>query len=255
MKLSIFIPTFNRPLFFNQLIDSIEGQHDGVEVVASLNGSGEGYRLPSWVRVIRQATNIGGRVQWMLGPLVCSGEYVWMMGDDDRVAPGGVSAVLEALDGDPGIVLNQDNWYDLGVPLGTTFNSYRDVVIAQVAAGRPQAVTSGTLCAAMVFRREGFSLEQAVLKCDTMYGQHYAILHKLMYEPVHVVPRASFYAGSSENASIYSHSPEVIAEHMAAYPKNIHDIIHWLNQRLDLSLDPNRCWVGGDGFDSPWRPK
>ena len=255
MRLSIFIPTFNRPAFFNDLIASLEPQHHGVEVVVSLNGSGSSYRFPPWVRVIRQATNIGGRVQWMLGPLVCTGEYVWMMGDDDRVAPGGVASVVEALEGNPGIVLNHDGCYDLGVQLGSRFGSYRDVIRAQVAVGRAQAVTAGTLCAAMVFRREGFSLEQAVLKCDTMYGQHYAILDRLMGDPVHVVPRPSFRAGSSEHASIYGHSHEAIVEHMSAYPQNVHGIIHWLNERLDLSLDPVKCWVSGDGFDAPGRPR
>lgn len=251
MKLTIYIPTYRRPEFFNRCLASIEPQRQGIEVVASINGPDEHYWLPDWLTIIRQATNTGGRVQWMLGPLVASGEYLWMLGDDDQVQPGGIASVLEALDGNPGLVLNHDGRYDLGLPMGSTYPTYADALRAQLNAGRAAAITSATLCAAVVFRREAFDLRQAVIRCDSMYGQHYAILANLIHHPVHVVPQPSLKPGSWADASIHAAPQEAIDEHMNAYPANMHGLIRWLSTQSGVPLDPEACWVPGDGFDNP----
>lgn len=253
MSLALFVPSFNRPHYFNRLMDSLRGQIDNVEVIVSLNGTDSGYELPSNVRVIRQRTNTGGRVQWMLGPLVTDADYLWMMGDDERILPGGVQSVLECLEDKPGLIINHDGVYDLGVPMGSRFDSYRDLVIAQSAANRCPAITAHTLCGANVFRRSLFNLALAVIKCDTMYGQHYAMLDGVIDEPVRIVSRPTFIAGSSADASIWQHPIEMQLEHSDAYPVIIYDLIEWINDRCGLVIDPAACWVPGDGFDNPWR--
>ena len=225
-----------------------------VEVVASFNGSMRGYRIPEWCRIVEQQTNIGGRVQWMLGPLITKGDYLWMLGDDDRVMPGGVSEVLSCLADDPGMVLMHDGEYDLGVPMGSRFDSYGDLITAQRDNGRAAAITAHTLCAATVFARDSFDLQEAVLRCDSMYGQHYAMLTNLFQEHVRVVSKPTFWAGSSMEASIWSHSTEMQAEHVNAYPLNIYRLIEWISECSGVALNPVECWVPGDGFDSPWRP-
>lgn len=251
MKLTVYIPTHRRPDYFNRCLASIEPQRHDIEVITSINGPDDRYWLPSWLNVIRQATNTGGRVQWMLGPLVATGDYVWMMGDDDQVQPGGIASIIEALEGEPGLVLNHDGQYNLGLPMGAKYPTYRHVIQAQLDDNRPSAIASATLCAATVFRRGAFDLAQAVIHCDTMYGQHYAILANLIDQPVHVVPRPSLQAGSYRDASIHQASHEVIAEHMQAYPAVMHQVIQWISSRTGIPLDPNACWTPGDGFDSP----
>jgi glycosyltransferase involved in cell wall biosynthesis len=256
MRLSVFVPTKNRPQFFNRLSESIRDQLEGdVEFVVSANGSLDGYQFPKGTRVIQQRTDIGGRVQWMLGPLVCRGDYIWMLGDDEAVLPGGIETVLRGLAENPGILVNHDGVYDLGVAMGARFPQYRDFVQAQVLAGRCRAIPALTLCAAMVFRRESFDLSAAVEKCDTMYGQHYAILGPLMESPIHVVDSPSFFPGSSGEASIYLESAEKQQEHMSAYPWVIYDIVNWVSQRTGVPLDATACWMSGDGFDSIGRPR
>lgn len=251
--LTVYIPTRNRPEFCNRLLGSLAPQMSGIEVILSSNGSLDGYEIPDGVRVIQQRTNTGGRVQWMLGPLVASREYCWMIGDDDVVLPGAVATILADLSDKPALLVNHDGQYDLGVGMGDAFDTYRDMVIAQVEAGRSAAVTSLTLASSLVFRRDAFDLSLAVRKCDTMYGQHYAILSNALRGRVKVVSAPTFSAGSSDHASIYREPVDVQAEHMAAYPDVIHEFVRELGRQIGYDLDPHACWVPGDGFDSPWR--
>lgn len=249
--LSIYVPTWNRAAHFNNLMDSLNGQiTDEVEVVASFNPPNENYRWPSWCRVVRQQSNVGGRVQFLLGPLLTRGEYLWMIGDDDEVTEGGVSAVLEACATGPGIVVNWDGRLDLGAQIGARFDDYREFALEVQRAGRSQTVTALTLCSATAFRREGFHLELALRKTDTMYGQHYGMLSRLWREPVQIVSRPSFTAANaSQTASILMQSAEMVTEHMSMYPRCMYDLVGWINAGMGLALRPEDTWIPGGGFD------
>jgi abequosyltransferase len=110
--LSICIPTFNRAPFLAELLDSIVSQsHPEVEVVVSDDASPDdtaevaksyGNRIPNY-RVIRQPANIGLDRNFLAVVEAASGDFVWLMGDDDRLEPGGIDRVLEALERWPGV--------------------------------------------------------------------------------------------------------------------------------------------------------
>lgn len=249
-KLSIYVPTWNRANHFNNLIDSLNGQiTDDVEVVASFNPPNDNYRWPSWCRVVRQQSNVGGRVNFLLGPLLTRGDYLWMIGDDDEVLPGGVAAVLEACEKKPGIIVNWDGVLNLGCDPGSWFPTYKDFCEA-VYPERATIITALTLCSATVCQRATFDIELGLLKTDTMYGQHYAALSNVLDEPVSVVGAATFRAAvAAETASIFLQPPNVIDEHMRMYPRVMYDLVDWLNVRCGMSLRPELCWVPGQGFD------
>jgi glycosyltransferase involved in cell wall biosynthesis len=250
-RLSIYIPTWNRHEHFNALMDSLQGQiTNDVEVVASFNPPNDNYRIPEWCRVVRQQSNIGGRVQFLLGPLLTTGDYLWMIGDDDQVQPGGVAAVLEACSTDPGIVVNWDGNLDLGVWPGSRFTNYQEFAQTVYDNGRGTTMTALTLCSATVFRRAAFDMSLALMTTDTMYGQHYGMLSNLLAEPVVVVDRPSFRAATAiHTASIWMHPPEVVTAHLQMYPKVLYDLVHWLNSRMGTQFIPERCWTPGCGFD------
>ena len=250
MKLSIYVPTCNRPQYFNRLMRSVDGLPDGVEMIVSVNGAMDGYEIPSWVRVVKQRTNIGGKLNWLLGPMIGVGEYVWMLGDDERITPNGVSEVLRCTETSPGLIINHDGRYDLGVSMGAEFSCYGDYVRAIRDAGRHPAIVANTLCAAMVFRRDRFNMRMALLGSDTLYGQHYGALADSFALPVRVVGEATFLPGSSRQASIWMEPVEVQAEHVLAYPDNIYELVRWVSKRTGVPVDEKLCWVPGDGFDS-----
>ena len=250
MKLTIYVPTCNRPQYFNRLMKSVEGLPDCVEMIVSVNGALDGYEIPEWVYLVKQRTNIGGKLNWLLGPLLGSGEYVWMLGDDERITPNGIDEVLRCIQTSPGLIINHDGAYDLGVPLGAAFKNYGDYVRAIRDAGRHPAIVANTLCAAMVFRRDRFNMRMALLGSDTLYGQHYGALADSFNWPVRVVSEATFLPGSSRQASIWMESVEVQAEHVLAYPDNIYELVRWVSENTGVLLDEKMCWVPGDGFDS-----
>ena len=110
--LSICIPTYNRSVFLAELLDSIIAQGiPNIEVVVSDDASpddtalvAESYcaRILNY-RFIRQPENLGIDRNFLAVVGAATGDYIWLMGDDDRLEPGGARRVLDALDRWPGV--------------------------------------------------------------------------------------------------------------------------------------------------------
>ncbi len=113
MKLSICIPTFNRRDTLRELLDSIESQwRDGVEVVIADDASPDDTaevitayraRIPALV-ACTHALNIGLDANYQAVARLAHGEYLWMMGDDDRLEPGAIDRVLALLNRWPDLI-------------------------------------------------------------------------------------------------------------------------------------------------------
>jgi glycosyltransferase involved in cell wall biosynthesis len=108
---TIAVPTFNRAAEIAGLLESLEREiaavpAGDVAVLVSDNCSDDGTAgvladlaaTRPWLTVHRQSENIGAvaNAGW-LGQNVTDSDYVWMFGDDDRLVPGSLSTVLDAL--------------------------------------------------------------------------------------------------------------------------------------------------------------
>ena len=111
-KLSICIPTYNRSQLLAELLDSIVEQNiPDIEVVVSDDASpddtagvADRYRgRIAHFTFIRQPQNIGLDRNFLAVVGAATGDYVWLMGDDDRLEEGGARRVLDALDRWPGV--------------------------------------------------------------------------------------------------------------------------------------------------------
>ena len=111
-KLSICIPTYNRSRLLAELLDSIIEQGiPEIEVVVSDDASpddtamvAERYRgRIAQFTFIRQPENIGLDRNFLAVVEAATGDYVWLMGDDDRLEARGARRVLDALDRWPGV--------------------------------------------------------------------------------------------------------------------------------------------------------
>lgn len=110
--LSICIPTYRRAPLLAELLRSIVPQlQEGVEVVVGDDASGdetprvvEAFKadIPS-LKFIQQSRNIGLDENFITLVNRASGEYIWFMGDDDRVEPDGIATVLDHLIRWPGV--------------------------------------------------------------------------------------------------------------------------------------------------------
>lgn len=114
MKLSICITTFNRALFIGETLESILAQMtDDCEIVV-LDGAStdDTERVVSAytdcfdrVSYIKQSTNNGFDRDCDRVVETASGEYCWLLADDDCLRPGAVAAVLKALHQDLSLLI------------------------------------------------------------------------------------------------------------------------------------------------------
>lgn len=110
-SLSICIPTYNRAGVLVELLESIvrdtpPGLRERLEICISDNASGddtgdrvEAFAKASPVSVVyrRNATNLGADQNYLNAVALASGEYCWLMGSDDGIAPGLVEGVFARL--------------------------------------------------------------------------------------------------------------------------------------------------------------
>ncbi len=118
-RLSICIPTFNRLAFLKEAVESIldqvnDGNRHQLELVISDNASADGtrefgqkLRAVAGVAVVynRNEVNLGFDDNILKLVEIASGEYCWLLGDDDRLAPGALDEVLTEIEVDPDIDL------------------------------------------------------------------------------------------------------------------------------------------------------
>ncbi len=106
-KLSICIPTYNRSALLAELLDSIIAQQlPEIEVVVSDDASpddtvavAETYRNRiERFTLMEQPVNIGLDRNFLAVVEAATGDYIWLIGDDDLIEPGGARRVLDALE-------------------------------------------------------------------------------------------------------------------------------------------------------------
>jgi len=119
-KLSICIATFNRGKYIGETLDSILSQIEpGVELLVVDGASTDDTpgvmarylaRHPA-IRYFREQINSGVDRDYDKAVGYATGEYCWLMSDDDILKPGAVQYILSAIDGRSDlIVLNSEIW-------------------------------------------------------------------------------------------------------------------------------------------------
>lgn len=111
-SLSICIPTYNRSKCLAELLQSIVEQNTSeIEVIVSDDASSDDTasvaeafksKLPRY-RFIRQSENIGLDRNFLAVMAAATKDYIWLIGDDDRLEPNGIQRVLAALERWPGV--------------------------------------------------------------------------------------------------------------------------------------------------------
>lgn len=109
--LTIAIPTYNRPVELSRLVSTILDQVEALEepeaihlliidnhsaqpVAASLPPRALGSPI---VEVVTNRVNIGGSANLLRCFELCRSEWLWIIGDDDRLAAGGLRRAVEAV--------------------------------------------------------------------------------------------------------------------------------------------------------------
>ncbi|WP_159982174.1 MULTISPECIES: glycosyltransferase family 2 protein [unclassified Novosphingobium] len=191
--LSICIPTYNRSHCLAELLDSIIAQDmPQIEVVVSDDGSPDdtaalarsyGGRIARFT-LLCQPVNIGVDRNIRAVTEAATGDYIWLIGDDDRLEPGGARRVMDALERWPGVV---------GLTLGVV--DY-DVTLRHVTGLRAMPRTQRIEGAAAVFSRSAHLLgyiSGTVVdrrKWNAASADPSARAMKNLYSPVYILGRA-----------------------------------------------------------------
>lgn len=122
--LSICIPTLNRAPLLQVLLENLQRETsaclDRIEIVVADNAStddtpGIVRQCPLPVVYGRQEKTVGlARNMLFATTVLASGEFVWLLGDDDLVLPGGVARVLRSIEDAPDVDYHYLNfgWID-----------------------------------------------------------------------------------------------------------------------------------------------
>ena len=122
--LSICIPTLNRGELLKVLLENLEGEAssylDRIEIVVADNASSDNTadivkQTPLPIVYGRKNSTVGfARNVLFATAELASGEFVWVLGDDDLVLPGGVTRVLDSINKAPDVDYHYLNfgWID-----------------------------------------------------------------------------------------------------------------------------------------------
>jgi glycosyltransferase involved in cell wall biosynthesis len=121
--LSICVPTFNRSAKLKQCLESIflsvKGFADVVEILISDNNSEDDTavvvemfgRIELRVSYVKQPVNVGAEANfWFLWQLA-QGQYIWLVGDDDRIDQSAIGILLNEIEaGHDILILGYSRW-------------------------------------------------------------------------------------------------------------------------------------------------
>lgn len=108
--LSIAIPTYNRSVFLQNLLNNIVPQiinlNGLVQICISNNCSTDNteqiimdfsQKYPGLIKYYKQEKNFGAHVNFWKVLEISDGNFVWLLGDDDEVAPEGIKKVINGI--------------------------------------------------------------------------------------------------------------------------------------------------------------
>jgi abequosyltransferase len=200
VRLSICIPTYNRAAFLPATLESIAAQWgDDLEITVSDNGSTddtarivEEYRARlGSVRWFRWDSNQGADRNYLKSVEIATGDYCWILGSDDPIAPGAIDVLRHTIaTRTPTIVLfnrmlctldltpvREDHFIDIGRSDGAWFDFSRpDELEGYLEAARSMCATFSYL-SSMAFSRAAWD---AATGHEPFIGSAYVHSYKLL---------------------------------------------------------------------------
>jgi len=202
--LSICIPTFNRAAYLRDLLDTLIPELEQAPEAAGLvrlyisdNASSDSTPqvtesfLGRWPIIHhRNATNIGGDYNFAQMIDRSTGDYFWLLGDDEMVEPGFLSPLLERLKSKRDSLLILDGLgkarpANAAPKNPATFPSYA-ALVSHYSRLDPWQLIEHTLISALIIKREAFDPEmnrKILVTKDRNYAHMHGLLEGLSHNP------------------------------------------------------------------------
>jgi abequosyltransferase len=177
--LSLCIPTYNRAKFLEEsllaIVNSIPLEHQtDLEIVISDNASTDGTQLViqdfqkqfpnlTWV-VVQQQPNIGPS-NVVIVTNYASGEFIWILSDDDLVLPNAITNIMRILlnnDQINGIIVNYAGFQNNANHLEKPVLANRNLIFNKNDALR-HLVTSLTFISVLIYRKRNTVIDEKFL--------------------------------------------------------------------------------------------
>ena len=200
VRLSICIPTYQRAEFLPQTLESIAAQWcNELEICIADNASTDGTdeivdcfrsRLGA-VRYFRWDTNQGGDRNFLKSVEIATGDYCWILGSDDPIAPKAIETLFKSIsDCSPTIVLfnrmlctremqqlREDKFLNVGGAASRSFDfADTGTLEAYLESARSICATFSYL-SSMAFKKSAWD---AVSDHDSFVGTAYVHTYKLL---------------------------------------------------------------------------
>lgn len=214
-KLSLCIPTYNRAGYLIELLESVvatttAAERAQVEICVSDNASTDDtearvrefsahHGLPVHYR--RNERNLGADQNFLNAVAMASGEYCWLMGSDDMLAPGLVGQVLARLEAGNEVLLmgrlvcnlhmvphHDEDWLD--GPQEERFFDFRDraTLLSYLDRARSLGAVLSFLSSIVVARREWNAITFDPSYLGSAYSHVYILLQVALRSGIHYAP-------------------------------------------------------------------
>jgi glycosyltransferase involved in cell wall biosynthesis len=256
--LSISIPTRNRADYLQELLASIRAQLERAPELKELvriylfdNASTDHTdQVPAAagldIRYKRNSHNIlaDPNIHQAYTSSLIVGDYIWVIGDDELLAPDSISHLLDIIrEHNPILIVNFPRQYNALVDLPFSFPDYG--CFARFATDQnPHLLIAHSLISANVIRRRSFAAAFAEQYNQTHYGHFYGIIEGVgedLSGPV-LVPEREVIIVRERRA------PVQVAELRQTHKQFTHDVhenqlryLNWVKQKYALKqLKPDR---------------
>jgi len=188
--ISIAIPTYRRPRYLAEALERITREVNdagtAVEVIVQDNASGDETREVAEsfselsVSYRSNESNLGPSENIVRACERCSGDYVFLLGDDDLIEPGMLDRVIKGAGSDnrPGVISGPVSHFLDGEISQTGHLSFgnahgEDYVIEPGGPAVEHMFSRATMLSGLVLRRDLLDVEGARRHSDSLYPQIY----------------------------------------------------------------------------------
>lgn len=212
MKLTIYIPTFNRPDIEPCLASIVSQLTPDVEIIVSDNDP-NGYakqfvkNFPQ-VQYSKRLKNIDGDPNILRGITQGVGEYIWVFGDDDTMLPGTIEMLLPMLDGVDRVLHWTANSGEVNPGFSGKICDYMNELKDKSILVASTTITSN------VWRRDAMDFGLGLAKLDTRYPLAWA---SLRMETIKVMPAPTLTIGAIYCDNAFSYFQTVMDEYLQAW--------------------------------------
>ncbi|MFZ9885471.1 MAG: glycosyltransferase family 2 protein [Ilumatobacteraceae bacterium] len=164
MRLTIYIPTFQRGELVNCLESILPQLNDQARLIVSDNDpeqSARKYCQDARILYSHNFLNVGADGNCLRSLNFTNDDYLWVFGDDDIMLPGAIEATLNMMNG-------QDRIIHLGERHGEVTAGFNGTTADWMAALEDKSmVVASTLCSMNVWRREALDAANGIRGLDT----------------------------------------------------------------------------------------